>query len=147
MARYRTYHSLVVGNDSDKKSTKSKSKPMKGVAFSDMVIHLFKDKSFREGISPVLADILAPTIENTVYTAVSTAVNAAVDGIKTTLINDMLNSNKALQETVTKQTKIIENQKKNIEDRKIMLDSNQSTIDDLQNTVHILTIEMDQLRP
>ena len=66
-----------------------------------MVIHSFKDKSFREGISPVLTDMLTPLIEKTVYAAVTTAVKAATEGLKSSVAEGMNKSNKDLQDTVT----------------------------------------------
>ena len=110
-----------------------------------MVIFSFKDKSFREGISPVLADMLSPLIGKTVYVALITAVKAAIEGLKSSVTEGMNKSNKDLQDTVTKQNKIIENQK-SINEQKIMLDSNLSTTEDLQCNGHLLAAEVDQPR-
>ena len=95
---------LMLSSGFDKKSSKAKPKSVKPptpVAFSDMVIHSFKDKSFREGISPVLADMLSPLIEKTVYATVTTAVKAATEGLKSSVAEGMNKSNKDLQDTVT----------------------------------------------
>ena len=96
-----------------------------------MVMHSFKDKSFRESNSPVLADMLSPLTEKTVYAAVTTAVKAAIEALKSSVTEGTNKSNKDLQDTVTKQNKIIENQKSIIDEQKIMLDSNLSTTEDL----------------
>ena len=121
-------------------------KPSTAVAFSDMVIHSFKDKSFREGISPVLADMVSPLIEKTVYAAVTTAVKAATEGLKSSVTEGMNKSNKDLQDTVTKKNKIIENQKSIIDEQELMLDSNLSITEDLQCNVHLLAAEVDEVR-
>ena len=58
--------------------------------------------------------------------------------MRSTVVADMIKSNKTLQETVKEQSRIIKEQKSVIEDQKIMLDSNSETIEQLQCTVHVL---------
>ena len=92
--------------------------------------HSFKCPSFKESIAPVLAEIVRPLIQET--------VKSAIEGMRTTVVADMINSNKALQQTVKEQNHIIKEQKSITEEQKIMPDSN--------STVHLLEGEIDQLR-
>ena len=81
---------MLSSRETDKKPSRQRSKSVKApttVAFTDMIVHSFKDKYFRDGISPVLADMFSPLIQETVYIAVTTAVTAAIEGIKTTVVN------------------------------------------------------------
>ena len=73
-------------------------------------------------------------------------VKSAVEGMRSTVVADMIKSNKTLQETVKEQSRIIKEQKSVIEDQKIMLDSNSETIEQLQCTVHVLEGEIDELK-
>ena len=106
-------------------------KPQTTDAFSDNMIQSFKDKPFREGISPVLADMVSLLIENTVYTAVTTTVSAAIKDLKTSVIDDMIKSNKKFKILSESKIKSLKIRKNNIEDQKIMIDSTNSTIEDL----------------
>ena len=103
-----------------------------------MMSHSFQDPSFKESFTPILAEMVRPLIQET--------VKSAVDGMRSTVVADMIKSNKILQETVKEQSRIIKEQKSVIEDQKIMLDSNSETIEQLQCTVHVLEGEIDELK-
>lgn len=124
-----------------RKPAKGKTKP---VAFSDMIKLSFNDQSFRDSITPVLIEMTSPLIIET--------VNVATVDMKS-VVDDMIKSNLALQDTVKKQTQvindqklIIKEQKDVINEQKIMIDSNSNTIEELQCTIDLMTSELDQLR-
>lgn len=124
-----------------RKPAKGKTKP---VAFSDMIKLSFNDQSFRDSITPVLIEMTSPLIIET--------VNVATADMKS-VVDDMIKSNQALQDTVKKQTQvindqklIIKEQKDVINEQKIMIDSNSNTVEELQCTIDLMTSELDQLR-
>lgn len=102
----------------------------------------FNDQSFRDSITPILIEMTSPLIIKPVYVATA--------GMKS-VVDDMIKSNQALQDTVVKQTQVIRDQKLIIKeqtdvvnDQKIMIDSNSSTIEELQCTIDLMTSELDQ---
>ena len=73
--------------------------------------------------------------------------------MKTSVVDEMLESNKALQETVAKQSKTITKQNETIKTQKSiidqnvkMIDSKISRIDELEGDVDLLTEEIDKVK-
>ena len=133
--------SLSKSAASVRKPAKGKTKP---VAFSDMIKLSFNDQSFRDSITPILTEMTSPLIIET--------VNVATAGMKS-VVDDMIKSNQALQDSVVNQTQVIRDRKLIIKEQtdvineqKIMIDSNSSTIEELQCTIDLMTSELDQLR-
>lgn len=77
------------------------------MAFSDMVKLTFTDPTFATSITPVLYDMISPLILRTIETSVSKTVEAAVKSVQSNVIDEMLESNKKLQESVSNQSKLI----------------------------------------
>ena len=121
---------------------KLKGKP---ASFSEMINISFQDPSFKKSFTPILAEMVRPLIQET--------VNIAVEGIRSTVVADMIKSNESLQQTVKEQSRIIkeqntiiDKQKSMINDQKILLDSNNETIEQLQCSVHVLEGEIEELK-
>lgn len=128
---------------SDIEKKKSKGKTM---AFSDMMRITFDDQSFKDSITPALYDMISPLIQETVQATVATAVSSAVNSMRTSVIDEMLKSNRELQESVKQQSDIINEQKAVIEDQKATIQDKNDLIDDLQCQVHCLSGEVDDLK-
>ncbi|MCG8049149.1 MAG: hypothetical protein N0E48_26695 [Candidatus Thiodiazotropha endolucinida] len=132
-----------ISKSKSKSSSKSSVMPM---AFSDMMRVTFDDQSFKDSITPVLYDMVCPLIQETIQTTVTTAVTKAIESIRTNVLDEMIKSNKSLQDSVNKQNAIIKEQKSVIEEQRTIIDTNNDMVEDLQNQVYFLTAEIDELR-
>lgn len=145
---------LKTGTIKDRKGSPS------AVAFSDMVKMTFSDTTFAKSLTPLLYDMMSPLISKTIETSVAATVEAAVSSVQTKVVNQMLESNIKLQESVTKQTQVIEKQNKLIEtqgkiiseqektiaEKSTILESKLDTIDQLEMQVDYLTLELDSVK-
>ena len=79
---YNLNQKVAANKKTDKKF---KGKP---ASFSDMMSHSFQDPSFKESFTPFLAEMARPLIQET--------VKSAVEGMRSTVVADMIKSNKTL---------------------------------------------------
>ncbi|MCW4342132.1 MAG: hypothetical protein N0E48_01995 [Candidatus Thiodiazotropha endolucinida] len=128
-------HTMKSSAEEDPSFKKPKTK---SVSFPEMIKHSFKDPSFQESITPVLAELIRPLIQE--------SIESAINVMRGTVVEEMINSNKALQNTVKNQSRIISEQKVLIEEQKILIDTKNETIDELQSTQQVVIAELDQLR-
>lgn len=116
------------------------------LSFSDMIKMTFNDTTFAKNIAPVIHELISPLIQETIQATVSSTVTAAINGMKESVIDQMIDSNAKLQETVSIQTKVIEDQKVIIKDQSKQLDSKSETICELECEVKYLMSEVDKLK-
>ena len=88
-------------------SGEEKKKPK---TFTDLLLWSFRDKTFVKGVVPLLNDMMQPLTQN----AISCAVKSAVNDLKTSVVDKMIESNKTLQGTVTKQSEQYQNRMKQL---------------------------------
>lgn len=125
----------------DKKKNKTKA-----MAFSDMMKMTFDDQAFKNSITPILYDMVCPLIHETIKSTVSSTVTAAIDSFRSSVIDQMIRSNRDLQESVKEQSRIINEQKAVIEEQRAIINDNNDTIDGLYCQVHVLSTEVDELK-
>ena len=119
-------------------TVKAKPKPK---SFADMVIMSFNDAEFVNSVAPKICTMIQPLIQETI----AASVTAAVQSVRSTVLEEILNSNSQLQQTVDGQLKLIQNQKSVIESQKQEIDSNKRRIDELEGENQFLSAEIDTL--
>lgn len=124
---------------------RKKLKP-KTMAFSEMMKVSFDDQSFRESVTPILYDMICPMIEETIKATVSSTVTAAINSLRSNVIDDMIQSNRNLQESVRRQNEIINAQKETIEKQESIINEKNALTEDLECQVNLLSAELDDLR-
>lgn len=114
----------------------------KAMSFSDMLLVTFRDNSFVKGVVPILNDMMAPLIQN----AIQSAVRSAVDDMKTSVLDKLIETNEALQKTVTDQSETITRQKALIDTQARKIDSKIAKVTELEREVQLLTDELDNMK-
>ena len=112
------------------------------MSFSDMLLVTFRDNSFVKGVVPILNDMMAPLIQN----AIQSAVRSAVDDMKTSVLDKLIETNEALQKTVSDQSETIKRQKILIDTQAREIDSKIAKVTELEGEVQLLTDELDNMK-
>lgn len=111
-------------------------------SFAEMVKMTFSDKSFTKTFTPTLYDMVSPLIER----SIASAVSSAIEGVKSSILQEILNSNRDLKETISNQNKTIAEQNNIISQQGKIIDTNKSIIDDLEGEVQHLNMELESLK-
>ena len=130
---------LKLGPAKERKANQS------GVAFSDMVKMTFSDASFAKSKMPLLYDMMSPLIMKTIEASVAATVDAAVNSVQTKVVDQMLKSNKKLQESVAEQTRVITEQTKVIRAQEHLISDQEKAIADQASPLNSKSETIDRL--
>ena len=117
----------------------------KSVPFSDLILHAFEDDNFVSSFKPVIQTMMTTVVTEVVNEVVQNAVKTSVKQLKEDVIDELIDANKSLQTTLSKQMELIDTQKSLIDKQALELNERNETVSDLQAQVKFLQTEVDRV--